>query len=201
MNRIRHISLQTMACLCFSFAFGCGVSAQLPDSRDDSISELQQPETVTEKSQPEEAMAGIDFLHFWAIPQATRSQGIIPGRPGKGDYNYADVYDQSNFQRLYHRATDQASQQNSERMKALLRDNARLYPDKVNPTGSPFLYTALGRFQTGNFDRDYLIFQILSTLAFACGVWLIGREVGLGLWPIVAVIALSFVLFLSLIHI
>ena len=108
-------------------------------------------------------VAGIDYLHFWVIPQAQRLERI------------ESVYDASSHDVIFSWAKSIADAQNSSRLASNLGENARLYETRLQPTGSPFFYATFGILQTGNFETDYWIFQTISSLLFVVAVCLLGR--------------------------
>lgn len=128
-------------------------------------------------------MAGIDYLHFWLIPQANVNPEI------------GSVYDPLTHNKIFELGESIAGQQKSVRMTALLGRNAVLYKTKIEPTGSPFFYSCFALTQIGYFEGDYWNFQIFSSVLFLVSVFLLGRIIKLNLWASLGVALLLILLF------
>ena len=57
--------------------------------------------------------------------------------------------------------------------------NTRLYATGSCPTGTPLLYTMLGALRSGDYERDYWVWQTVSLALFAAGIWWLGRSAGM----------------------
>lgn len=109
------------------------------------------------------AAGGVDFYQFWAV-------GRVAGEPGA-----RDIY------------TDQARRE----LGARFLRQAAADPSAVRQWGiaatrqvlatysTPFLYSVFHLAGTGNYERDYLLFQALSSIGAALSVFFLARRIGL----------------------
>jgi len=113
--------------------------------------------------------AGDDFYHYWIVPVAVRQLGL------------RDVYRPAGRAQIG-RHFLAAARQFAPRAERAARENAAMYPEAVLPTATPFLYAMHGLASTGDYERDYRLFQAASSLAFVLGMVFLARVAGLA-WP------------------
>jgi hypothetical protein len=115
-----------------------------------------------------------DYYQFWVVAQAISTAGVTNPYTSEARKEIAEEF----WQRS--RGSDQ-----SEYAKA-----ARYRRDRLEPAGTPFLYTAFRAISTGHYETDYEIYRWLSLLAYVFGVVAITRVLGLSL-PLAALLILA----------
>ena len=119
--------------------------------------------------------AGLDFYQFWVVAQVA----------GRADV--ADIYDYETRARLGSEYVGRAAtDEDSARRRAV----AGSWP-VLEPTATPFFYAALRPLSGRTYERDYLLFSLLSLAALGAGLLVTARLLGHG--PAAALLACAFV--------
>lgn len=102
---------------------------------------------------------GIDFFTFWSVSQSIKNNPT------------ADYYSDQGRQELGEEIWRLANEQDV-RVKQRTATNhvLRIYDGKVDTTGTPLMYAAVGILSAGNYDRDHRNFILLSLIAFVISI-------------------------------
>jgi hypothetical protein len=117
-----------------------------------------------------------DYYQFWVVGQAVKSMELT------------DVYGDQDRQRIGEYFLDQARAEGA----SAAQIDAAMYRRRINPAGTPFLYSLFSLVSTGRYDFDYDVFRIVSLAAYLlsivvlCGLFRAPR-----LQTILAVLALT----------
>ena len=112
---------------------------------------------------------GIDYLHFWAVPQSMRFERTYE-LPDESCYTQKGRVTLLRWLKDQALSVDERESRVDSSFVSLVAKNEKLYKEGVAPTGTPLLYASLGVIQTGWFSWDYRIFQFVSALFLVCGM-------------------------------
>jgi hypothetical protein len=102
---------------------------------------------------------GVDYYQFWVMSRAAAS-------PASDSLYSVETSRQIGLEYL-----DRArSSPESSRFRDAAEWNQKTNPDVLDPISTPFYYALLGSIATGDYDRDYRIFQALGGVAFVLGL-------------------------------
>jgi len=110
-----------------------------------------------------EGSPGIDYYQVWVAAEAVRNKTVADIYAAGADAALGDRY------LLAYRRTAP-----SERQRAVATKCREL-----GLTGTPFLYAALSPAVTGDYERDYRVFQAISIACLAASIAIFGRLLGL----------------------
>jgi hypothetical protein len=106
-----------------------------------------------------------DYYQFWVVGQAVKSMVLT------------DVYGDQDRQRIGEYFLVQARLQGA----SAAQIDAATYRRRINPAGTPFLYSLFSLVSTGRYDFDYDVYRIVSlaayllSIAVLCGLFRIPR--------------------------
>ena len=98
-------------------------------------------------------MPTIDFLTFWSVPHA------LSRKPIANIYSLDSQRDMASLT-----VTEARSPTATELQRQATAKITQLYGDRIDATGTPLLYTAIGWLSSGNFERDQKRFVFVCTL-------------------------------------
>ena len=102
---------------------------------------------------------GTDYFVAWSVSQGLKNGPMVNLYTQEGRHELADRMKRLAYQ-----------QEASDRQRAVTKHVLSLYGGKIDTTGTPFLYAAIGMLSTGNYDQDYQNFVVLSLCAFVCSI-------------------------------
>lgn len=133
--------------------------------------------------EPAEQFAGIDFLHIWLM------------RAAQSDRSVESIYRKDSHPAALMVADLLAAELKSPRLAAHVRQNRELYQTGLEPTGSPPLYGLAGILRIGDYESDYWLYQICSSLLFLLGLILLTRYCCFNSWATLIVATGLFLFF------
>ena len=102
---------------------------------------------------------GVDYYQFWVMSRAAAS-------PASDSLYSVETSRQIGLEYL-----DRArSSPESSRIREAAEWNQQTNPDVLDPISTPFYYAAVGSITTGEYDRDYWVYQALGSVAFVLGL-------------------------------
>ena len=114
---------------------------------------------------------GLDYYTFWGVIQCHRDPDSDLGRDG--------IYGMRSQQRIGLAAERTLSQVGlSARQRSATQANLQLYQGRIETTATPFFYAMLGPLVTGNYERDFRLFIMVSLAAHVASIGLLCRIMG-----------------------
>ncbi len=132
---------------------------------------------------------GVDYYQFWVMSRAAASA------PTSDSLYSVDTSRQIGLEYL-ERAR---SSPESSRFREAAEWNQKTNPDVLDPISTPLYYAAIGAIATGDYDRDYLVYQTIGTLAFVFGLIGLCRVLGYP-WPAALLAATLVMLWFGPLH-
>ncbi|MBN1868549.1 hypothetical protein JW916_14805 [Candidatus Sumerlaeota bacterium] len=116
---------------------------------------------------------GIDYYDFWVVPQAVASQSGI------------NVYSEESRVRLGQEFLERSRRPGATQKQQVVA-GAR---QRLDPVATPFLYTVFRPIATGDYERDYLRYQVLCLFLLIASVFFIGHSLRYSLAALFALAA------------
>jgi hypothetical protein len=109
-------------------------------------------------------MPTIDFLTFWSVPHALLHQQI------------GNIYSSEAQLKMGALAESEAQSPNASNLQRIATERiTRLYGGRIDVTGTPFLYTAIGWLSSGKFDADQKRFVLISSACLVLSILLLAN--------------------------
>lgn len=105
-----------------------------------------------------------DFFTYWGVPRTMRSTSV---------HNIYNHEDQRTMLSILNREAEPWSASKKQMDAAAIA--SRFYGQRIDVTGSPFLYASAGLLSTGSYERDQRHFVILCFLCLAASILILCR--------------------------
>lgn len=110
------------------------------------------------------AVPAIDFFHYWAAAQTIRSGTM------------ANVYSSDGMREMGDYFARQAEETGiSDKQKTATRFTLQINNGSVDAVATPFLFAVISFFESGNFDRDVLVYMFFCMLCYITAVIILCR--------------------------